>query len=109
MEKHFDERAKSVSSRAVAVSAFLFCEQLHVEKKSSQMEEFARFYVRLLDEIRENLKLLSKFKEPTNPAVLEGFQKYISQASVESYAIKRRNIFLQRAFERFCSPRTKGK
>jgi hypothetical protein len=52
---------------------------------------------------------LSGFKEPTNPAVLEGFQKYISQASVESYAIKRRNLFLERAFERFTSPKTKGK
>ncbi len=109
MEKHFGEGAESVSSRAVAVSAYLFCEQLHVQKRTSELEDFGRFYVKLLDEIKINLKLLSAYKEPTNPAVLEGFQKYISQASVESYAMKRRNIFLERAFVRFCSPRTKGK
>jgi hypothetical protein len=108
MEKHFDERASSISSRAVAVSAYLFCEELHVQKKTSEMEDFAKFYVKLLEEIKENLKLLSKFKEPTKPSLLEGFQKYISQASVESYAIKRRNIFLGNAFGRFCSSRTKG-
>jgi Protein of unknown function DUF262 len=109
MEKHFGEGAESISSRAVAVSAYLFCEQLHVQKRTSEMEEFARFYVKLLGEIKVNLKLLSGFKEPTNPAVLEGFQKYISQASVESYAIKRRNMFLEGAFERFTSPKTKGR
>ena len=109
MEKHFDEGAESVSSRAVAVSAYLFCEQLHVQKRTPEMEDFARFYVKLLDEIKVNLKLLSEFEKPTNPAVLEGFQKYISQASVESYAIKRRNLFLESAFKRFTSPHTKGK
>jgi hypothetical protein len=109
MEKHFGERAESVSSRAVAVSAYLFCEQLHAQKRTSEMEDFARFYVTLLGEIKENLKLLARFKEPTNPGLLDGFQKYISQASVESYAIKRRNLFIEGAFERFTNPKTKGK
>jgi len=62
-----------------------------------------------LSEIKENLKLLSKFKKPTNPTVLEEFQKYISQASVESYAIKRRNLFLGRAFTYFKSSKTRGR
>jgi hypothetical protein len=109
MEGHFGDKAESITSRAVAVSAYLFCEELHVQKKPSQIEEFAEFYVKLLDEIRENLGLLSKFKEPTNPGVLEAFQKYISQASVESYAIKRRHLFLESAFKYFISPKTKGK
>jgi len=109
MEKHFGDLAERITSRAVAVSAYLFCEELHVQKRSSQIEEFAEFYAALLDEIRENLGLLSKFKEPTNPGVLEAFQKYISQASVESYAIKRRHLFLESAFKYFVSPKTKGK
>jgi hypothetical protein len=109
MEKYFGHGAESITSRAVAVSAYLFCEELHLQKKSSQIEEFAEFYVKLLDEIRENLGLLSRFKEPTNPVVLEAFQKYISQASVESYAIKRRHLFLESAFKYFISPKTKGK
>jgi len=109
MEKYFGERAESITSRAVAVSAFLFCEELHVRKRPSQMEEFAEFYVKLLNEIKENLRLLSRFREPTNPGVLEAFQKYISQASVESYAIKRRQLFLESAFAYFISSKTKGK
>jgi hypothetical protein len=109
MENHFGDNAESITSRAVAVSAYLFCEELHVLKKTSQIEEFAEFYVKLLDEIRKNLGLLSRFKEPTNPGVLEAFQKYISQASVEPYAIKRRHSFLEGAFKYFVSPKTKGK
>jgi hypothetical protein len=108
MERSFGEKAKNISSRAVAVSAYLFCEELYVTKKQLQVEDFARFYVKLLDEIKVNLKLLSRFKEPTNPAVLEGFQKYISQASVEPYAIKRRHMFLEGAFEHFLSSKTRG-
>ena len=65
--------------------------------------------MKLLDEIRQDLKLLSRFKKPTNPGVLEAFQKYISQASVESYAIKRRHLFLENAFGYFISSKTKGK
>jgi hypothetical protein len=109
MEKYFGKRAESITSRAVAVSAYLFCEELHVQKKTSQIEEFAEFYAKLLDEIKENLRLLSRFKEPTNPRVLEAFQKYISQASVESYAIKRRHSFLESAFAYFTSSKTKGR
>jgi hypothetical protein len=109
MEKYFGTKAAIISSRAVAVSAYLFCEHLYAEKRLPQMGEFAEFYVKLLGEIRENLKLLSNFERPTNPEVLETFQKYISQASVESYAIKRRHLFLDSAFKYFLSPKTKGK
>jgi hypothetical protein len=109
MEKHFGEKAESISSRAVAVSAYLFCEHLSEQKMSSQIEDFAKFYVKLLGEIKDSLKLLSGFNEPTNPTVLEQFQKYISQASVEPYAIKRRHSFLEGAFEYFMSSKTRGK
>jgi hypothetical protein len=109
MERGFGDRAEVISSRAVAVSAFLFCEQLYVQKEVSQISDFGEFYAKLLSEIKENLKLLSKFKKPTNPTVLEEFQKYISQASVESYAIKRRNLFLGRAFTYFKSSKTRGR
>ncbi|HET9307873.1 MAG TPA: DUF262 domain-containing protein [Candidatus Sulfotelmatobacter sp.] len=108
MEKSFGQRAESISSRAVAVSAYLFCEQLFLQKRQSQIDEFARFYEKLLHEIKENLKLLTRFKSPTNSTVLEEFQKYISQASVESYAIKRRHLFLENGFEYFTNPKTRG-
>lgn len=98
MEKGFGKRAESISSRAVAVSAYLFCEQLYVGKRQDEIEEFARFYEKLLLEIKQNLKLLTKYKQPANTKVLDGFQKYISQASVEPYAFKRRDMFLDEAF-----------
>jgi len=107
MEKSFGSDAQSISSRAVAVSAYLFVEGLHLDKKTRLIPEFAKFYVKLLDEIKSNLSLLAKFQEPTNSMVLEEFQKYISQASVEAYAIKRRDIFLARAFEHFLNSKSK--
>jgi hypothetical protein len=109
MDKHFGEEAQSISSRAVAVSAYLFVEGLYLHKKTRLIAEFVKFYVKLLDEIKNNLKLLGKFREPTNPTILEKFQKYISQASVEPYAIKRRNLFLEKAFEHYLDPKAKGK
>ena len=109
MEKGFGERAESISSRAVAVSAYLFCEQLYLQRRQSQIEEFARFHEKMLREIKQNLKLLTNFEQPTNTTILEEFQKYISQASVEPYAVKRRNSFLENAFEYFVNPKTKGK
>jgi len=63
----------------------------------------------LLGEIKENLKQLGEFREPANRMILEEFQKYISQASVEPYAIKRRQLFLENAFEYYLGSRTKGK
>jgi len=109
MDKHFGQEASRISSRAVAVSAYLFVEGLYVRKESRVIPAFVRFYSALLDEIKENLGLLSSFDKPTNPTILEGFQKYISQASVEPYAIKRRNLFLEKAFKHYLDPRTKGR
>ncbi|MDA2912797.1 DUF262 domain-containing protein [Acidobacteriia bacterium AH_259_A11_L15] len=109
MDEHFGDQAQSISSRAVAISAYLFVEGLYLEKKRGRIPKFAKFYVKLLADVKDNLKLLSRFRQPTNPTILEEFQKYISQASVEPYAIKRRNRFLERAFEHYLAPRTKGR
>jgi hypothetical protein len=109
MDKHFGEKAKCISSRAVAVSAYLYVEGLYVQKKVTQISEFVSFFVTLLDEIKKNLNLLTKYQNPENSAVLEHFQKYISQASVEPYAIKRRHEFLDAAFHYYRSTKSKGK
>jgi hypothetical protein len=108
MDSHFGKKAANISSRAVAVSAYLFVEALYVRKKSRLISRFVDFYVALLAEIKINLKLLSAYAKPTNPTILEEFQKYISQASVEPYAIKRRDLFLDKAFRHYLSQRTKG-
>lgn len=109
LDEHFGERAQSISSRAVAVSAYLFVEGLYAQKRANLIPEFVHFFVALFDKIRENLRLLTRYKTPQNSTILEEFQKYISQASVEPYAIKRRNVFLEKAFEYFLDPKTKGK
>jgi hypothetical protein len=108
MDKDFGDEAQGISCRAVAVSAYLFVEGLYLQRKTRAIAEFAKFYVKLLDEIKNNLKLLAGFRQPSNRTILEDFQKYISQASVEPYAIKRRNLFLEKAFEHYRDPKTKG-
>jgi hypothetical protein len=109
MDKHFGKEADSISSRAVAVSAYLYVEDAHVSKRERLVPEFVRFFLKLLDEIRANLKLLAQYKNPENRFILEEFQKYVSQASVEPYAIKRRHLFLKSAFEYYLAPISKGK
>ncbi len=109
MEKQFGEKANNISSRAVAVSAYLFVEGLYIRKKARLIRDFVKFFVALLDEIRGNLRLLSSFKTPKNPVILEEFQKYISQASVEPYAIRRRDQFLEKAFVHYLNQKTRGK
>lgn len=108
MDGCFGSSAKTISSRAVAVSAYLFTEGLYTEDKEDLMEQFADFYVEFLEHIKSNLDLLARYAKPRNTEILEGFQKYVSQASVEPYSIKRRHEFLQRAFRHFLARETKG-
>jgi hypothetical protein len=109
MDERMGDHAASISSRAVAVSAYLIVENLVVGGKEELIAEFGAFYVALLDKIKAQLKLLSNFREPTNPTVLEGFQRHISQASVEPFAIRSRDSFLENAFRYYREPRTKGR
>jgi len=109
MDSDFGEKAKIISSRATTVSAYLFAEDLYLGKKKAVIKEFAKFYILFLEEIKSNMKLLRSFEKPDNSLVMEGFQRYISQATVEPYAITNRNEFLKRAFDYYLNPKTKGK
>lgn len=109
MDKDFGQKASAISSRAIAVSAYLFSESLYLDKRKSAIGKFAKFYLVLLEEIKKNLRLLSDFLRPQNARILEEFQKYISQASVEPYSVKRRHKFLEKAFKYYLNPKTKGK
>jgi hypothetical protein len=109
MDEQFADKATSISSRAVAVSAYLFVEGLYLRRATNLVPNFVVFYLRLLDEIKSDLLLLRRYQTPTNPTVLEGFQKHISQASVEPYAIRGRDQFLAKAFEYYLDPKTGGK
>jgi hypothetical protein len=106
MDKDFGQEASAISSRAIAVSAYLFAERLFLDGKKSSISKFATFYVALINEIQKNLKRLTKFQSPENKSILEDFHKYVSQASVEPYSVKRRQLFLERAFSYYQS---KGK
>jgi hypothetical protein len=101
MDKAFGIEAKAISSRAVAVTGYLFSEELVKNRKSNLLPKFAKFYISLLNEISENMESISKYQKPANPYILEGFQKYVTQASVEGYSINRRHKFLIKAFDHF--------
>src|SRR5207245_5232140 len=104
----FGTDAQHISSRAIAVSAYLFIENLCTGGKGSQVSDFAKFYVELLKDIKKNMDLLSNYEKVKNPTVMEEFQKYILQASVEPYSIERRDKFLEKAFAHYLRPGTEG-
>ena len=107
MDKTFKKHAIMISSRAIAVTAYLFVEELFVSDEINLISVFTKFYLELLREIKNNMDLLGKYKVPKNSIIMDEFQKYILQASVEAYSIKRRHNFLKRAFDYYLDPRTK--
>jgi adenylylsulfate kinase-like enzyme len=109
MDKAFGKDAAFISSRAIAVSGYLFIEELVKEERTNRLRQFSQFYSKLLGEIKHNTGLLSRYEKPSNPSLMEEFQKYILQASVEAYSIKRRHEYLRKAFNYYLDPKTKGK
>ena len=55
------------------------------------------------------MELLSQYEKQENSTIMEEFQKYILQASVEPYSIRMRNEFLKKAFQYYLDQKTKGK
>lgn len=107
LDSSFKESASIISSRAIAVTAYLYAEELFREEQEVQMNKFARFYTKLLAEIKNNMRRISQYEKPTNPIVMEEFHKYVLQASVEAYSIKRRHDFVKKAFNYYL--KNKGK
>ena len=101
MDEIFGDNAKKISSRAVALSAYFYVEHLYVNKKNNLLPKFTVFYIKLIDAIKDEMKLLRQYKKPNNAVILDQFQKYIMSASVESYSIKRRQNFLEIAFNEY--------
>ncbi len=107
MDSSFGENAKNISGRAAVVSAYLFTEDLFVNDKQKLISDFAKFYLKLLNDIKENMVAIRNYQQPQNRLIMDKFQKYILQASVESYSLKNRHEFLKEAFNYYLS--TKGK
>jgi hypothetical protein len=101
LDKGFGSRAEVVSSRAVAVTIYLFAEESLLTKKLSRVRAFAEFTVELLDTIKDDLTRLTKYDSPKNRFVLDNFQKHVTQASVEPFAIRRRHEFIAKAFAHY--------
>jgi len=99
MDDAFGSNATHISSRAVVISAYLFIEELIITGKEEHISVFVEFYLKLLSAIREDMANLKKYTAPRNPVILDQFQKYILQASVEEPSIKRRHKFLSVAFD----------
>lgn len=98
MDEHFGESAQIISSRATAVTAYLFIEDLFRKKKQSLVPRFVQFYVTLLKAIEHNMDLVRDYRRPENIKIMHEFQTNITQASVEPYSITRRQEFLEKAF-----------
>ncbi|MBZ9569417.1 DUF262 domain-containing protein [Patescibacteria group bacterium] len=109
MDAEFGEDAKDISSRGIAVTAYFFTENLYLKEKKGLIPKFVEFYLKLLDEIKHNMKLIKSYEKPENINLMEEFHKYILQASVEPYSIRRRHNFLKKAFDYYLNPETKGK
>jgi len=109
MDKSFGETSFTISSRAIAVSTYLFIEELYQKMKQNLIQEFSKFLVKFLEEIKYNMELLSNYEKPRNSDIMEEFQKYVLQASVEGYSIKRRHEYLKKAFDYYLDPETKGR
>jgi hypothetical protein len=103
MDKIFGKDAFNISSRAIAISGYLYFEELFVLEELSLLSKFAKFYIKLIDAIKYNMVLISKYEKPNNTKLMEEFQKYILQASVEGYSIRRRHEFLKKAFDYYLS------
>ena len=91
------------------MTAYLYAEELFKGKQTAQVGKFAKFYLKLLNEIKHNMGRIAKYEKPTNPTVMEEFQRYVTQASVEAYSIRRRHDFVEKAFKYYLKPKTKGK
>ena len=75
MDKHFEEKAQDISSRAVAVSAYLFAEELHDQRRASDLKEFANFFVELPRRSQAQPYFISKIREPGEPSCFRTVSK----------------------------------
>ncbi len=109
MDRGLASVASTISSRTVAITAYFFVEDLYNNDQEDLVPAFAKFYQLLLSKINEDLTRLAKnYERPKHPRLLEDFQKYISQASVEPYAIGLRHRFLKEGLRVLPQAQNKG-
>jgi len=97
LDRYFGENAKKLKNRASIVSAYLFFEDLIKKNENDKLARFVKFYLLFLDtleqEAQKGLDYDHKYRDLLN------FQTYVTQASVEKYAVERRHKMLTEYFE----------
>lgn len=99
MEKVFGDNSEKLGRKAAIVSAYLFCEEIIEKNNEQNLDNFPKFYIQLLKEMKQQADLAKKFDKPTKKILLEKFQHNLQQASAEGYSIERRHQFLDVAFD----------
>ncbi len=94
--KYFGEKLTYISSRAIAVSIYLYVSQLLDTGKETEIKQFVQFFEMFLRTLKWQLPLGVQM----NPAYYDllKFQTNVTQAAGEKSAIERRHDFLGEYF-----------
>ena len=99
IEETFGNDIKKLRKRGEILSCYLFSEKLIIDDDPN-FKKFPEFYTKLLERIQEELDKITDrdYEKLNNDKILDNFNKYVQQATAESYAIGTRHNFLKEAF-----------
>ncbi|MCJ7546510.1 MAG: DUF262 domain-containing protein [Deltaproteobacteria bacterium] len=86
------DKIRFIKNRAMAVSVFLFANELIMQNRENEIERFGEFLIKLLKTLKWQLPKGIKMDEAYQD--LLKFQTSITQAASEKYSVIRRNDFL---------------
>jgi len=96
IEKYFKEKLIYINNKAIAVSVFLFVNELRELKKEKETSEFVDFLIKFLKtkewQVSKGLDMNQAYREILN------FQTSLTQAAGEKTAIQNRHDFLRDYF-----------
>lgn len=101
IEKVFDKDAERLNRKAAVVSAYLFCEEIIEKRGGKNLKDFPKFYLQLLDEMKQQAEKIKNYEIPSKKDLLDKFQHNLQQASAEGYSIQRRHDFLKEKFDSY--------
>jgi len=93
---YFKDKLHLIGNRAIAVSVFLFINDLIDQRKGNEIERFAEFFVKLIRTLKWQMP--KGVQMDTAYHYLLDFQTYVTQAAGEKYAIQNRHDFLDIGF-----------
>lgn len=97
ISKHFKENLKFINSKAIAISVFLFINELVQLKKEKDIDAFIEFFIKFLKtkewQVTKGLDMNKAYRE------ILSFQTSLTQAAGEKTAIQTRHDFWRDYFE----------